>query len=247
MIPTFFINLDRDIDRRASIEASCKAAGLEAERIPAILGRDLPDWATQFFPPSPLTAAEVGCYASHIKTWRTILDRQLPYALVLEDDARVAPDTVDTIRLALRELPADWDYVHFEPVTPKRQLPFKPIRDLGNGRMLIRHMRIPTGTTGYLITRTGASKLVIERPRTMPVDCEIRLDWNWCLNIFGITPSPVRQDAFQSTIYAPNSKDNPKMRIHGLRSLKGQLYRFQKLGPYWWLRCHAINIWRKMF
>ena len=40
----YVINLDRDTERLASISANLAALGLPFERLPAVIGKDVPEW-----------------------------------------------------------------------------------------------------------------------------------------------------------------------------------------------------------
>jgi GR25 family glycosyltransferase involved in LPS biosynthesis len=40
----YVINLDRDVERMASIRANLEALGLPFERLSAVMGKDVPEW-----------------------------------------------------------------------------------------------------------------------------------------------------------------------------------------------------------
>jgi GR25 family glycosyltransferase involved in LPS biosynthesis len=40
----YVINLDRDAERMASIRANLETLGLPFERLPAVVGKEVPDW-----------------------------------------------------------------------------------------------------------------------------------------------------------------------------------------------------------
>jgi hypothetical protein len=78
----FVINLDRRTDRWAAIERTCKAADIIPTRIPAIEAS--PAWR--------------GCTLSHLKCIRYAKERNLPWVLILEDDATFSPEAIDRFR-----------------------------------------------------------------------------------------------------------------------------------------------------
>jgi glycosyl transferase family 25 len=95
----YVINLDRDAERLASIRANLGALGLGFERLPAVMGKDLPDWeklvdlaayAWRNRMDTP-RAGEVGCYLSHLKAMETFLQTDAPWCVILEDDVEVLP------------------------------------------------------------------------------------------------------------------------------------------------------------
>jgi hypothetical protein len=116
-LPAFYINRDCDDDRRAAVELELCNADLAAERICGVDGLSVPpDLRKYFFDAdrlvSRLRPGEVGCYASHLKALSLIVERELEYALVLEDDARLPRDLTQTIKTILTTLPKEWDFVH---------------------------------------------------------------------------------------------------------------------------------------
>jgi GR25 family glycosyltransferase involved in LPS biosynthesis len=80
----YFINLDRSVDRRASVEAEIAKAGLgnSYRRFAAVDGKGLP--ASR----SPLTAGERGCFLSHYELIRSMSGQGFVH--ILEDDAVLA-------------------------------------------------------------------------------------------------------------------------------------------------------------
>jgi len=62
-----------------------------------------------------LTNGQVGCYESHCRMWKKIVDDNLPYALILEDDADIvySQETVSRLEEVLSELKTiSWDIVY---------------------------------------------------------------------------------------------------------------------------------------
>lgn len=90
----YYVNLDRREDRRAFIERQLRTCGLEAERIPAITPADLdPEFLHAHSlkgPANALMPVELACSMSHRRAWQRMLERGLPYSLVLEDDVHLS-------------------------------------------------------------------------------------------------------------------------------------------------------------
>lgn len=63
-----------------------------------------------------LTNGQVGCYESHVRIWKRIVEQNLPYAMVIEDDADIkySQTTVDQLNQMLDELKQVpyWDIVY---------------------------------------------------------------------------------------------------------------------------------------
>jgi len=90
------INLESAVGRRRLMSAQLDWPGMPAHeffaaidgrRLDAECRRALYDEAAAMRHDRPLTAEEIGCAASHLAVYRLILERNLPAALVLEDDA----------------------------------------------------------------------------------------------------------------------------------------------------------------
>ena len=87
----FIINLVSEAVRRQSITSQCQKLGLDYQVIEAVDGSRLSDSdmaeKVRAYPECHLTRGEIGCALSHQKIYQTIIDNNLPYALILEDDA----------------------------------------------------------------------------------------------------------------------------------------------------------------
>ena len=191
----FFINRDCDADRRVALESELLNAGITAERISGVNGLDVPNSLRDFFfthgkAPTALRAGEVGCYASHLQAMQTIADRDLDFAVVLEDDAVLPPNFEDAVRTVLDAVPpSSWDIVLLYG-TPTRA--YKPVAPLGAqlGKV-VRYSRVPSGTVAYLVNAKGARKFLRPRKIAWPIDTDFRRPWEFGLEIFGVVPQLV--------------------------------------------------------
>ncbi len=94
-IPIFVINLKRSPERRAFMEKQLQELGLSSEFLVATDGRELTSTkveelydqtASLKYLKQPLSTNEVACADSHLRIYEEIIKRNLPYALILEDD-----------------------------------------------------------------------------------------------------------------------------------------------------------------
>ncbi len=253
-LPTFYINRDCDTDRRANIESELNSAGLSAERVSAIDGLAVPRSLRAYFFESNRLASllkpgEVGCYASHLKTLDIIVKRGLSYALVLEDDALLPPDLRETVENIVERLPESWDIVHLCG-NPHRVV--KPVAKLEHGRALVRYSRVPTGAFGYLISASGARKLLAPIKRHWPFDTDMKRPWLFALQIYGVVPKIIgHDDASPSRIQATGGRSrgrrgSPIPSRHSwtgnpLHCPEAAYYNFVTLGPLWWGSCLLRN------
>jgi len=244
MIPAFFINLDRHPDRKAFIEKQLTEIGFLAERVPGVDGRDLPpEIASRYSFADYLTDGQVGCSASHLKVWQIVKDRAIPAALVLEDDAIIAPDLASVLAETLSALPNGWDLVRLCRAS-KRAV--KPLARLPHDRWLVRYSRIPIGRAGYLVSQSGATKLLAPRHFDCPGDVEIAHPWRLGLNVFGVDPPPITQErkALPSTI--GEERGRLPFWKRAMPNPARVIYNIHQLGLYHWFRCLALNASRHL-
>jgi glycosyl transferase family 25 len=165
MMPIFYINVAASLARRRNMEGRLAALGLASERIDAVTPEDLPEaYIARYCTPGRFSlqwvnVKELACTLSHRKAWQLVADRNLPAALILEDDAILSSN----LHAALSPLQLDGiDVVHIET----RQLPVMIESGTGLRRIFSYH----PGAAGYVVTRAGARKLLESRGFSFPVD-----------------------------------------------------------------------------
>lgn len=62
--------------------------------------------------PRKLHVSNIGCCLSHRRLYAEIERRELPSALILEDDAQPLPERLSHLSQCISELPADWDLLY---------------------------------------------------------------------------------------------------------------------------------------
>jgi glycosyl transferase family 25 len=203
--PILFINLDRDAERCARMQAEFARHGLQGERLPGVLWTALPQTEQDaLYSPAlnargfhkPLVNGEKGCYASHLKAWRWLLASPHAAAVVLEDDVRLRPAFAEVLQ-ALAEGSECWDMVKLigRAEIGKREKA-KSQTSLCDGHVLLRYRRVPSLTAGYVIHRRGAEKLLATRqPFGRPVDVDLRYWWeSQGLVMRGVSPALIELD-----------------------------------------------------
>lgn len=116
MLKTFLINLDRRPDRLDFIKKQLDDLGIIFERISAIDGNNCSDEQLQFFNRTKfsleckrqLVPGEIGCALSHRLVWQQMVDNQIPYALILEDDIEI-----DSRLTAILSNPQNYQHLDF--------------------------------------------------------------------------------------------------------------------------------------
>lgn len=192
-VPTFLINLDKDVDRLAFMKRQFDFLELPFDRFPAISGKDIPDWARPWFfsaqgsRQTKLTPGEVGVYTSHISIHRIIVENKIPYALVFEDDVKIERDMIDFIQ-SIDNFGFNWDIIRLSN-NPKS--PFVKIDDFGDKSEIIYYYRVPNNLGGYLISYSGAIKTTSFRGiRTHAIDEDFRRPWEIDIRTYGVFPPP---------------------------------------------------------
>jgi len=191
---TFIIHLKDALPRKKHVEWLKSHLPGPAHLIHAVRGADIPqaDVASIYVRdlhrpkyPFKLRAAEIGCFLSHRKAWSEIVDRNLDFALVVEDDIQIDSHKFNTaFELAARHI-ADVGLVRF----PKsgREIPAKVIAASGECR-LIRPVLAGLGMHAQLISRDCAVQMLAGSEMfDRPVDTLFQMTWATQVQAFSVT------------------------------------------------------------
>ncbi|MDD3448826.1 MAG: glycosyltransferase family 25 protein [Gammaproteobacteria bacterium] len=195
----FVINLMRREDRRQGMMQQLDHLDLDFEFVPAVdganLGRD--DMVQYRLSKSAIALREGGmhqneiaCLLSHMKVYKMILEKNLPYALVLEDDAVLEP-ALPGILSAIETLPQVWDVIKLNSWPDKKGVPIGPA---GEGFEWSYFKNIG-GMTGYIVSRSGAERMLdyIKRKGIyVPIDVVLSWYWRFALRAYLLKPFVVR-------------------------------------------------------
>jgi glycosyl transferase family 25 len=158
MYETFVINLDHHQGRMRFMVAQLEALGVPFARFPAVNGYDpaaIADAGAASF--APLSGGEIGCWESHRRIWRAVVERDLAGAFVLEDDVILASDFG---RLAFPpELVARCDVVKLDAFRQPASYGGARI-EVGEGRHVQRLLGNERSTGAYFVTGRGAARLL---------------------------------------------------------------------------------------
>lgn len=173
-IPVFVISMKSAVTRRASIERHLTGLGIEYEIFEAVRGADLGETKLRELNPSgSRTPGSVGTYMSQMGVYQLMLDRDLPVALVLEDDAVLLPPTRALLQAGCRSLDFDICYLGCDDEGDAGfiYLDTQSAFDLGAGLTAYVLSGGPYCLHAYLITRAGAEKRLAEAfPIRTPID-----------------------------------------------------------------------------
>lgn len=111
----FVINLPSDSARRAAISAQLEALNISFSVFSAVNGKQLGkeelervyDRDRAIMESHDLTSGEVGCALSHLGVYRLMVEKEIPHALILEDDAMLSDAVPEVIRLLEQQYASD--------------------------------------------------------------------------------------------------------------------------------------------
>ena len=204
----FIINLDERPDKFKNAENQLVTQGLICERISAIRGSNLTEEQIQQAYDSTankkhymktMSVGEIGCYMSHRATWQKIVDENLDYAIILEDDCKLEPDfhLLPTLLAQLK----DWDYIKL--TGPRGRKKIQSTAKISNGYSIAHYNKIPISTPGQVVSLKGAKTLLDNsQPFFRPVDVDLQQYWEKKIDIIGIEPKLVDTAGFDSDITA---------------------------------------------
>lgn len=216
MPPVFVINLDNSTKRLAKISDRLNKLEVPFERIPAVYGAELnpKELVTNYDPElnaksyrRELPCGEIGCYMSHIRAWKIIIERKLDCAIILEDDITIDQEFKEIAERLAGSID-DFDVVKFfcgksnpkitasEPISPNHKL--------------CRFYKVLSGNQGQLITFNGAKSLLAAHQKFgRPVDVDIQHWWESGVNVLGVFPPVVNiSQNIQSDIDSQHTRKN---------------------------------------
>lgn len=206
----FIIHLRRATARQLHVDRLVAACPVPAEIVDAVDGSLLSagEQADVYVPnlhrpsyPFELRPAEIGCFLSHRLCWQKIVDEDLPFALVFEDDALLNTEiATEALQLAETHI-AQNGYI---------QLPVRPTGDTtpvvaqsGRARLL-RPRIVPLRLSGQMISRSAAQQLLrLTNVFDRPVDTFLQMFWLTGIRPLAVEPSGLSdctQEAGGSTI-----------------------------------------------
>ncbi len=207
----FVISLLHSQDRRVHIRKQMKSNGIQFEFVDAVYGKDIDmqnepriNYEKVKKYPNWLTPNMIGCGLSHIKVYEKIVEQNLDFAIIFEDDVVLGND----FREILENIPKvidnncamllyyqSWDIIKLQVKSGKALWGDYNVYEVDGKYRLI-------STGAYVITK-AACKTMLEK--TMPLynapdSWQFFFDSKAIENIKIVYPLPVSTYEFQSTI-----------------------------------------------
>lgn len=194
----FVLHLVRATARRENAQSLLASCGMEGEVWAAVDGRAMSSsdlsacvGARIFAPTYPfaLKTGEIGCFLSHRQIWAEILRRDLDYALIIEDDAEIAPEVFSAALKLARDHVAQLGYIQLQTRPP--QGPANLI-DINGAATLVVPRVGGLRTTAQMLSRAAAERLLrLSEAFDRPVDTFVQSHWHTGLRPATIHPSGI--------------------------------------------------------
>lgn len=190
----FLINLDHSTTRLERSKEMLDSINLEFERIPAVWGADLTqeqidlayDAKSRNSHYKELNTGEVGCYLSHIKAWELIVERDLDFALVLEDDFLLHDCDFPALLEALTKINEPWYYIKLGGYHKNSDL---LTSQKLNKYTLSTFKKVPNRTCAQFVSKEGAKRLLAtSKPFGRPIDIDLRYWWEKNITVQALLP-----------------------------------------------------------
>ncbi|XP_063686182.1 procollagen galactosyltransferase 2-like [Bolinopsis microptera] len=186
----YMINLERRPERRKRMLALFDMMGIDARVFNAVDGKKLDDEKLKEMKVKqldgyqdpylmrPLKLGEIGCFLSHYYIWEEVVAKNYKQVVVLEDDVRFKPNFKSNLAAMMREvddLGLDWDLIYLaRKILYHSKEKWVPL----SSRLVLPDYSY--WTAGYLVSQSGAKKLLRQEPLTkmMAVDEYLPLMFN---------------------------------------------------------------------
>ncbi|EPR74765.1 Beta-1,4-galactosyltransferase [Winogradskyella psychrotolerans RS-3] len=215
----FVVNLERDIERRASIEEQMTSLELPFDFFKAYYGKDLSsdELAIHYnakrayrnfsypFPP-----AVIGCALSHVMLYKKMIADQIDYACIFEDDIILPPNTKKILQSIETVISStEPQIILLSPSKSKEEV----LHNLGAYQL--RPFQSGFFTSSYIINQLGA-KVLFENmyPVHHVADCWDYLKRHKLIDILAVNPTLIEQDQDtfgSSTTEGQNDQDIKKI------------------------------------
>lgn len=170
----FVISLDSAIDRREHIHNEFGRHNVSFEFFDALT----PDLAHTYAQNLPinleniaLTGGELACFMSHASVWQQMIDQNIPYLAIFEDDVHLGEDAKELLN-STNWIKPDWHIIKIEAFSEKVFLSSDFSEITSNKRHIARLKGRNLGTAGYILSLRGAQIYIdyISKNKLLPLD-----------------------------------------------------------------------------
>ena len=201
----YLIHMAKNPERLKSFQANYSNSDMSFKKFnifPAVVGKDLnlieyvsPKGYQQILMSEKtgtrmhhydLTRGAVGCYLSHLSIYKMIIEKNMKYGIIFEDDSMIANDFYKRLLHGLNKIPKNWDIFLLGVICLKC--------DVGKDYINIKRF---WGTHGYMVSNESAKKLLeyLDKPLSKQIDADMSLlIKKGIINVYAINPVIVAQD-----------------------------------------------------
>ena len=243
MLPSYaiyVINLDRSQDRLQRITQTIKDAGLSFCRVSAVDGTtiDPADYKADSAYYQGLSANEIACYLSPVKCWERIVEDQVDFGIIFEDDAHLNENFKQVIEKALVEAAyRNYGFLKFSSNKLKKKKK-TILAALSKEHALVKLTPVPVFTNGQAVSKAAAQELIetCSTPQ-LPIDVLFRHEWLYDFQVINVFPDIVRTAPGMKT--AIGKRKSP---THPIRQINKQLWKLKfHLKLYYHLYCRKSS------
>ncbi len=209
MLPTYVISLPEEKARHEHIAAHLKERGFAPTFVDGIdmRGSNVLDHPAYDFARRraahgrDLKSGELGCFLAHRVALQQMIDDAHPFALILEDDAKLHENTLAALQNLINKN-IDFDLIRLLGSDKVNNGKHRKITPLYKDHTLVRLRTAYGGAHATLYARKGAEKLLTTTQRfAFPWDTALGRCWETGMNAYSILPGLAVQDTgFESTI-----------------------------------------------
>lgn len=190
----FVINLDKDKERMASVDAQLRKLGIDYERVPGVYAKEMPEgernravnrfrWWCAIG--RPIVSAEIGCALSHYNIYRSMKPGEA--VCILEDDVILT----DEFPFRLKEVES------FVDAGKSQVIMLSSHNWVQSGSGIIRN-KTAMCTDSYVITHPAADALLkANLPMQVPCDHWWRWERKGLIELYHALPTTVSQNQAQ--------------------------------------------------
>lgn len=198
-VQAFVVHLKRATARRPQAERLLAELPVEGMLIDAVDGLALSEAELAGYLeglhrpryPFALRRQEIGCFLSHRRVWQEIVDRNVDFGLVVEDDVRLEPGFAAALDFSMRNALIS-DYVRF-PRRLRGEKAREVVASNGNHQLLCPRPA-GLGTQAQLVGREAARELLRFTERfDRPVDTTIQMTWQHGVRVLCIRPIVIEE------------------------------------------------------
>lgn len=104
-----------------------------------------------------LTYGELACFMSHVSIWQKMVNEQIPYVAIFEDDVYLGENSSELLNNT-DWIKSDWDIIKIEAFADKVLLGSVTTKIANKSREIIALKGPNLGTAGYILSLRGAQK-----------------------------------------------------------------------------------------